>query len=54
MVVVVEMEMGCLLIFLYPSKTCVTCVMGAGLLGYKNANPYLYPYPPVTSTHTGL
>jgi hypothetical protein len=33
MVVVVEKEMGCLLIFLYPSKTCDTHVTGAGFTG---------------------
>jgi len=43
MVVVVEKERGCLLIFSYPSKTRDTRVTGAG-----------FTDPPVTSTRTGL
>ena len=33
MAVVVEMEMGCLLIFLHPSKTHDNHVMGVGFTG---------------------
>jgi len=39
MVVVVEKERGCLLIFSYPSKTRDTRVTGAGFTGVQKCQP---------------
>jgi len=45
MVVVVEKERGCLLIFSYPSKTRDTRVTGAGFTGVRKCQPVPVPVP---------